>query len=293
MFTNTAPKNQNYKKRVTKNSAGVACIRYNKKDKLYEVLMVRKRYTYGFASFVFGQYNKRDEKHIVDLLNLMTNQEKLDILSLNFDLMWWRVWCDLPNQKKNSNNNNWTDIYKKKTMFNYIRSPIGSKTKYDLYLKKKAKFECTFVSNTKLLEKLIKRSTSGSELLWEIPKGRTENDENKLDCALREFTEETGICSSAVKILPDVNPFFDIFTHMGQKYNSYYYVGIITQDIEPKISFNIISQLIEIDDIKWVSLDELKFILKNKIIHGHLKKIFKIVKNRYSKYSKEFADNII
>jgi ADP-ribose pyrophosphatase YjhB (NUDIX family) len=285
MFQNTVLKHHINKKIVVKKSAGVACIRYNKNDNRYEVLLVRKRYSYGFAAFVFGRYNKRDENHIVNLLNGMTNQEKLDILSLNFDLLWWRVWLDFPNSTKDTCDN-WTNIYKKKTMSNFIQSSTP-KTKYDMYLKKKAKFESTFMSYTSTLDRLIKRSTCSTELLWEIPKGRIEKNETKLDCALRELVEETGIDTNIMKILPDINPFIDSFYHMGQQYNSCYYIGLVIDNFEPKITFGEFSQLIEIDNVKWVSLDELKYMNKSKTIHDHLIKIFKIIKNRYNKYIKE------
>jgi 8-oxo-dGTP pyrophosphatase MutT (NUDIX family) len=285
MFQNNVSKYGTNKSRLLKKSAGVACIRFNKNELRYEVLMVRKRYSYCFAAFVFGRYNKRDENYITILLNGMTNQEKLDVLSLNFDLMWWRIWLDFPNKSKDTEKN-WTDIYKKKTLSNYIQSSTP-KTKYDLYLKKKAKFKALFSNNALLLDRLIKRSNDSSELLWEIPKGRIERNESNLDCALRELKEETGIDTNMMKILPDIKPFIDEFTHMGVRYNSYYYTGIVTNDFEPKISFSTFSQLIEIDDVKWVSLDELKYMNKSKTLHVHLLNIFKIIKNRYNKYIKE------
>jgi 8-oxo-dGTP pyrophosphatase MutT (NUDIX family) len=280
---------KSYGKRTVKRSAGIACCRYNKSECRYEVLMVRKRYTYGFAAFVFGQYNKNDNTRLVALFDTMTNQEKLDIMSMKFDMMWWRIWLNFPGDNlspDSSSEDDWLDIYKRKTMSNLIHTS-PPKTKQELYIKKKAKFEAAFLQDNGLrLESLIKKSNSSAELLWEIPKGRIGKNETKIDCATREFKEEAGIDISYYDIAFDVSPFVDSFTHMGVTYCNSYYIGLAVFDFEPTISFDVPTQLIEVDAVKWVGIDELRYLNQSTQTCMHLTKIFKIIKNRY-KHIKE------
>jgi 8-oxo-dGTP pyrophosphatase MutT (NUDIX family) len=273
-------------KRPVKRSAGIACCRYNKTSCRYEMLMVRKRYSYGFAAFVFGQYNKNDDYRIMALFDSMTNQEKLDVLSMRFDLMWWRIWLNFPGESYEPNPDEWLVIYNRKTMSNFIRSS-PPRTKQELYIKRKAKFESTFLQDRgRRLEMLIKRSTVSAELIWEIPKGRIGKSETKIDCATREFKEESGLDVDSYDIVFDVSPFVDSFSHMGVTYCNSYYIGLAAHNVEPTISFEAPTQLIEVDAVKWVGIDELRYLNQNSHACVNLQKIFKIVKNRY-KHIKE------
>jgi 8-oxo-dGTP pyrophosphatase MutT (NUDIX family) len=273
-------KHQYTGRRITKRSAGVACCRYNKKKGCYEVLMVRKRYSYGFAAFVFGQYNKNDDNRLVALFNTMTNQEKLDIMSLRFDILWWRIWLKFPDSATDVGDDEWLSIYKKKTISNFIHSS-PPKTRQELYIKKKSKFESVFLQDKGArLEKLMRRSKHASELIWEIPKGRMGKSEAKLDCAMREFKEEVGVGIDCYDIVFDVSPFVDSFSHMGVTYCNSYYIGLAARQFEPNISFDGPTQVIEVDAVKWVGIDELRYLNQNSHASNYLGKIFKIIKNK-------------
>ena len=73
-----------------KKSYGIALIRYNKLKKNYEFLMIKKRNSYAFVDFVLGRYNINNKKYIISLFNNMTYEEKLIIISLNFEMIWDR-----------------------------------------------------------------------------------------------------------------------------------------------------------------------------------------------------------
>ena len=70
-------------KNKCKTSYGIALCRFNRDKNLQsEILMIKKRYTYHYFSFVFGHYKKYNNKHLQYLFNNMTFGEKIDILSM-------------------------------------------------------------------------------------------------------------------------------------------------------------------------------------------------------------------
>jgi ADP-ribose pyrophosphatase YjhB (NUDIX family) len=72
------------------------------------------------------------------------------------------------------------------------------------------------------LESLICESSvyqSWEEPEWGFPKGRRNNQENDFDCAVREFSEETGYSVDKLVFLQNVAPYEEIFT--GSNYKSY------------------------------------------------------------------------
>ena len=78
-------------------SFGLACCRYDTSTNRWKILLAKKRYTHCFVSFVFGQYTKKDDKRLRNLFNNMTYQEKIDIMSMRFELLWYKIWLELPN----------------------------------------------------------------------------------------------------------------------------------------------------------------------------------------------------
>jgi 8-oxo-dGTP pyrophosphatase MutT (NUDIX family) len=255
-------------------SSGMACFRFESvgKEKKFQILLVKKRYTYNFVAFVFGQYTKKDEKRLKSLFSGMTLQEKLDILSLNFEILWYKIWLELPNihyNKKNESNKssnsivlskNWEELYNKKASSCNIPYSITSVSKLELYMKKKNKFETCFVSdNGERLRNLI-MNTKMKELVWEIPKGRINKNEESLDCAIREFKEETNIDIDSYSIIFNIRPIIETYVSSNVKYIHTYHMAFSPEKIEPIISFKYDNQISEIEQIRWVNIDEIKFI---------------------------------
>ncbi len=299
-----------------KRSFGIACCRYNSAagTPRYEVLMMRKRYTYAFFSFVFGKYKKNDDVTILALLNDMTNQEKLDILSRRFDYLWWRIWLTLPetatagasrraeaemlppmgsvagaNARPSSaaggdiaavSCGTWLDAYKKKTLINFIKT-VPPLRKQELYIRKKARFESMFLrDNGAHLERLIKQSHRSAELLWEIPKGHIYKNEVPYQGAMREFREETGVKSSDYRILFDVTPYTYSYESDQATYTDCYYVAVTTRDVRPRTSFVAPTQMLEVDTVRWMGIEEMRGLTLNRQTLPTVRAIFKLVRKR-------------
>jgi len=104
------------------------------------------------------------------------------------------------------------------------------------------------------LDYLIYNSaTRWSETEWEFPKGRRNFQEKDLDCALREFEEETGLSKKSIKIIENLLPFEEMF--LGSNHKSYkhkYFLGY-TENINDDLNNY---QQTEVSKIEWKSLEE-------------------------------------
>jgi 8-oxo-dGTP pyrophosphatase MutT (NUDIX family) len=168
----------------------------------------------------------------------MTIDEKNDLLSLNFTQIWYRVW----------------------------RHQVLNKCTYFVA---RNKFMQTFTQdNGARLKKLIGASRH-SNRFWEIPKGRKKgNSESALQCAIREFGEETGVDKSKYRILNPSTPRRYSYIDDGVRYTNYYYTAYCPKCSAATFNFNITEQIGEIADMQWMGITGMRLI----DIHGHLQK---------------------
>lgn len=133
---------------------------------------------------------------------------------------------------------------------------------------------------------LIAHPTNHKPDFWSIPKGKVEDNETFLDAALRETYEETNLDlsdSSSFKIhtLPSVN-----YSH--KKKMIYPFLFLEKEDssfdwdsIELKCNSNVPKErggFPEIDDFKWVTLDEARNVLHATQVEC-IDKILKIIES--------------
>ncbi|QYB17656.1 mRNA-decapping protein g5R [Pacmanvirus A23] len=230
-------------------SLGIACCRFNGKNP--EILLVCKRYTYAYNLFTHGKYNSNNNAELITLFNGMTVEEKIDIRSLNFMQIWYRIWLD-----------------------NTSRSPN--------YFLAKNKFESTFVvDNGVRLKKLLAKSTHVNKI-WEIPKGRkTNKTEPDIHCAIREFYEETGVLKKNYKLFPGAKRLYS-YVDDGTRYTNIYYLAFTKYNIEPRIDFGMQEQVDEICDIRWMDISAIRFVDDT----GRLEKFISPIFNFMKKHAK-------
>jgi 8-oxo-dGTP pyrophosphatase MutT (NUDIX family) len=248
-----------------KRSYGIICCRQNK-TKGVEIILIRKPTTYHFCEFVAGHYRKNDNTHLHKLFNNMTYHEKMDILSMKFANMWYRIYKSNPDQI-------------------FLQS-IGSNISKQ-YIRKKNKFDITFLQDGgSRLKKLISESIN-VETTWEIPKGR-KNDDNEydIDTAIREFSEESLIPRNNYDILWRIKPYIETYTDFGVTYqNIYYYAKAIKnekgEDWEPSIKFGNKQQISEVSAIRWCSINDLSNISLEKTTYQRMLNMFKKVAKKY------------
>ena len=146
----------------------------------------------------------------------MTQEEKKDIIEKTYKDLWSKLW------------NNVLETYelKNEEKFNYIK-------KNKMFL---------FTSGTKW-----------EEPEWGFPKGRRNYKEKDLECALREFSEETGYDNSDITLLKNLSPFEEIFTGSNLKsYKHKYFLASIPYFVSLD---DCNYQKCEIGNMKWFSYD--------------------------------------
>jgi 8-oxo-dGTP pyrophosphatase MutT (NUDIX family) len=122
-------------------------------------------------------------------------------------------------------------------------------------LSSQKKFETLKNGTTDItLDKLIENvTTCWNETEWEFPKGRRNFQEKDIDCALREFEEETGLSKKDITVIENLMPFEEIF--LGSNHKSYkhkYFLAYTdkTDDILQNY------QKTEVSKLEWKTLDE-------------------------------------
>jgi 8-oxo-dGTP pyrophosphatase MutT (NUDIX family) len=172
--------------------------------------MIRRKDSFGYIDFIRGKYSTHNIEHVQNIVNEMSIQEKYRILNMPFDKLWNLMWGETTN-------------------IQYKNEEFSSSKKFDI-LKNGVFLEGTQIS----LNDIVKNSnTAWVETEWEFPKGRRNYQEKDIDCALREFEEETGICQKNIRIVENVIPFEETF--IGTNYKSYkhkYFLAYINENDE-------------------------------------------------------------
>jgi 8-oxo-dGTP pyrophosphatase MutT (NUDIX family) len=193
-------------------SIGIIAFRFNNKQER-EYLMIRRKDTLGYINFIRGKYTIGNKAYIINIIKQMTKQEKERLLSFNFDELWNMVWGE------------------ERLSSEYKREESVSRNKFNT-LVNGTYYKEEFLT----LQDLIKESkkyVEWEEPEWGFPKGRRNYQEKDFDCAMREFTEETGMSVKHIHNFQNIIPFEENFT--GSNYKSYkhkYFIGFVQNTLE-------------------------------------------------------------
>lgn len=199
---------------------------YDEVIKNIDFCMIRRKYTVNYIQLLRGQYHELEIDKLIVLLSRLTDEELNKIKTKNFDELWNDLWISTIKNNKIQNE----------------------------YLIAKDRFEFVKKYLNNILNK-IKNSYNNPE--WEFPKGRRNDNENNIDCALREFEEETGISKDNITILDKINPIIENINGLNdKKYKITYYIGILNNDVDLKMDENNIYHKIEIGDIRFLNYYE-------------------------------------
>ena len=201
-------------------------------DKKLKFLMIRRKDTFGYIDFIRGKYSPYNIEQLQHTINEMSEKEKNRIKTQPFDTLWKHMWGGCGG----------TQFRNEET--------ISSK-KFEIISKGVTIDEKTY----KLTDLLEKSHTSWKETEWEFPKGRRNAQEKDIECALREFEEETGYSQESIQVIENMMPFEEIY--IGSNYRSYkhkYFLAYMNPPINEKDMNNF--QKSEVSKLEWKSYDE-------------------------------------
>jgi 8-oxo-dGTP pyrophosphatase MutT (NUDIX family) len=202
-------------------------ILFTLKDGKIQYLICQRRDSIEYTDFIRGRYSRAN---LTTYITLMTPEERERILTHDFDELWYDLWV-----------NHESRLFK------------------EIYPKAKQKYAQNY---NKAIE-LIKETNSLTKCpLWGFPKGKKNTREKEINCAIREFGEETKMSIDYKSIL-NMSPSTELFKGSnGKMYSTSYYIAYIEHDKKKpfnKIELDGIRKETvseEIGALRWVSLDQ-------------------------------------
>jgi len=195
-----------------------------------QFLMIRRKDSFGYNDFIRGKYSPYNIYQLQNIINEMSISEKERILTLPFATLWNDMWSGV----KNSQFKTEEHISCKK--FDTISEGVN------------------IDSETTKLSDIVKMSTTEwTETEWEFPKGRRNHKEKDLECALREFEEETGISQNKITIIENILPFEEIFIGTNHKSYKHKYFLAYMNDMEDYLNN---FQVTEVSKLEWKNIDQ-------------------------------------
>jgi len=194
---------------------------------LPKILMVRRKGSMAFTEFLRGKYDVDNILYIKNLLTNMTKAEHTFLTTMTFDELWtlhWGVGRD-----------------------HHSKEFEVSKEKFDKLV----------------MSELVEGLDSYDETEWGFPKGRRTPRESDIDCAIREFSEETNIPRESYVICKNLL-LTETFTGTnGIPYRHDYFVAMLRDpdsiDLQQALTS---TQKKEVSAIEWKTIEECKIITR-------------------------------
>lgn len=228
-------------------SYGIIC--YTKQGNKIYYLMINRKDTISFVDFVYGKYDTYNLNYLRKLFANMCYREKKYIETKTFDELW-----GLLNMK------NKYRYEKSKKKYEILKNRLHKKTKIPL------------------LEELLKVKPKYKEPEWGFPKGRKMLIESELECAIREFYEETDLTSDMIKVNPDKTYIEKYRAINGIEYQTIFFLAECNTKIIPTINPKNREQVKEVGQIQWNTY--LQSLQKIRYYHKSRMNILKII-NEY------------
>jgi ADP-ribose pyrophosphatase YjhB (NUDIX family) len=208
-------------------------------NNIIKYLLIQRKHTLGYMEFLRGRYfinEPDDDKTVMILFKQMTKIEINNIKNKSFKELWDDLWC-LTNKSKINKN--------------HICEYEHSKEKFLKLKNRKTKNLDYFCNDIKPLWEFPE---------WGFPKGRRNIQENNIDCARREFKEETSYSNDDYIFYNKVKPLSETFFGTnGIEYEHIYYVGYMTEEKTMKLKKN---KSNEVGNIKWFTFDEIMNLIR-------------------------------
>lgn len=260
-------------------SYGIICFKIDNGVPKY--LMVQRKDSLAYVEFVRGKYNLNVKTYVLELLELMTEEERYNIVSKPFEVIWQEMWCKKICDETKSFGKEFKDAHEK---FSTLKKGYFIKDNNNVL---------EFFS----LQYAYDNTTSRfQETEWGFPKGRRNINEDDISCALREFKEETGVSPKNIHLCSHyIKPFDEVFSGSNKvRYKHVYYIARLITNLPITTSFivnpNNKQQCKEIRNINWFTYEEAQTKLRDYNVER--KELLKRLNTVISKYiSKQVCGN--
>jgi 8-oxo-dGTP pyrophosphatase MutT (NUDIX family) len=199
-------------------------------------LMISRKHSLGYVEFIRGRYRPEKIDQVIYLFKQMMQFEIDKIkhsltLDRGFDYLWKDFWG-----------------VKSESSF-YVHDKNVSNSNYDM-LKNIGidgpELNLAYIVNNVKAEFDIEE--------WGFPKGRRNRVESDLECAIREFKEESGYSDEDFVIIKNIDPLVEeLYGTNGIQYRHIYYVAELRTNKVPKNNITE-SQKDEIGNIQFMDL---------------------------------------
>ena len=197
-------------------------------------LLVRRRDSLDYVEFVRGKYDMEDVRYIHHVFSGITVNERMKLESMTFHELWKGLW-------QKTSNCCGADFQAAQERFQRIST--GYHTESGLY-----------VSLVELLSTTRAKYTYPE---WGFPKGKRNKKESDLECAKREFKEETGCAETGFTIIHQMDRLNEVFKGSNNIiYKHVYFVGKANGTHAFGLDENNQEQMSEIGDIGWFTAKE-------------------------------------
>lgn len=247
-------------------SYGIVAFRFQ--NGIPNYLLIQRRDSLAYVEFLRGKYNMNDSNYIQVLVDAMTIDERKRLMTKSFETLWVELW----NSQNTRQYRNEFETAQKQ--FNTLKT-IGN-------------------SYGKLLPFFLENSkTEWKTPEWGFPKGRRNSQESIKSCAIREFTEETGVSRYNISVL-QTEPYVEQYKGTnGIDYKQTYFLALFTSDT--KVSFDSTNRVLtrEVGDLAWLSYENAleKIRPTNYVKREILQKIHMDVVDKFSNLINELNGN--
>jgi 8-oxo-dGTP pyrophosphatase MutT (NUDIX family) len=193
--------------------------------------MLRRKDSFGYIDFIRGKYSPYNIYQIQNIVDEMSNSEKERILTKPFEELWKNMWGETSN-------------------VNQFKGEETSSAKKMEIIRNGVNVSDTIITLKDIIEK---STTNWNETEWEFPKGRRNHKEKDLECALREFEEETGISQTKITVIENVLPFEEIYIGTNHKSYKHKYFLAYSNDLKDFLDN---FQVTEVSKLDWKTIDE-------------------------------------
>ena len=185
------------------------------------ILMVRRKDSMAYTEFLRGKYSPDELDYVRTLLSNMTKNEHDKLSCLSFDDLWTLHWG------------------------------VGHDHHSHEFEVSKKRFEQLDMNA------LVSNIRGYPETEWGFPKGRRHNRESDMDCAIREFSEETNIPRSSYIACRNIVLTETFAGTNGIQYKHIYFIAILKDphaiDLQQTMTT---MQKREVSGIEWKTIEE-------------------------------------